>query len=130
MAVRVILIKLPITLEITNSGRSSRRNDLGLRFLAAIAILGRVRLHGNLTLSDDFPFGLIPIMRTLSHPCSTKCLSLVVNQTLPRGDGIAAVADCSRCRVSEDRRSWLAQPLPSSCIDKACDDDESAWKSY
>ena len=34
---------------------------------------------------DAFPVGLIPIMRTSSHPCSTKGLSLVVNQTLPRG---------------------------------------------
>jgi hypothetical protein len=50
-AVRVILIKLPTTVEITSSGRSSRRNDLGLRFLAAIVILGRVRLHGSLTLT-------------------------------------------------------------------------------
>lgn len=46
-----MLIKLPTTVEITSSGRSYGRNDLGLRFLAAIPILGRVRLHGSLTLT-------------------------------------------------------------------------------
>ena len=50
-AVRVISIKLPTAVETIGRGRSSRRNDLGLRFLAAIAILGRVRLHGSLTLT-------------------------------------------------------------------------------
>jgi len=50
-AVKVILIKLPTAVEITGIGRSACRNVFGLRFLAAIAILGRVRLHGSLTLT-------------------------------------------------------------------------------
>jgi hypothetical protein len=48
-AVRVILIKLPTAVETTGIGRSVGRNDFGLRFLAAMEIPGRVRLHGSLT---------------------------------------------------------------------------------
>ena len=48
-AVTAILIKLPTAVEITGSGRSACRNDFGLRFLVAMVILGRVRLHNSLT---------------------------------------------------------------------------------
>jgi hypothetical protein len=39
-----MLIKLPTAIEITGIGRSGCRSDFGLRFLAAMVILGRVRL--------------------------------------------------------------------------------------
>jgi hypothetical protein len=48
-AVRVMLIKLPTVVEIIGMGRSGCRSELGLRFLAAMVILGRVGLHGSLT---------------------------------------------------------------------------------
>jgi hypothetical protein len=39
-----MLIKLPTVVEIIGMGRSGCRSELGLRFLAAMVILGRVRL--------------------------------------------------------------------------------------
>ena len=50
-AVRVISIKLPTAVETTGIGRSVGCSDFGLRFLAAMVILGRVRLHSSLTLT-------------------------------------------------------------------------------
>ena len=42
-----MLIKLPTVVEIIGIGRSGCRSDFGLRFLAAMVILGRVRrYHG------------------------------------------------------------------------------------
>jgi hypothetical protein len=82
IAVRVILITLPTAVEITGIGRSVCRSDFGLRFLAAMVILGRVRLTCSLTRT--LPIGLIRSEHP-SHERSMKCLSRVVNQALPRG---------------------------------------------
>jgi hypothetical protein len=46
-----MLIKLPTVVEIIGIGRSGCRSDFGLRFLAAMVILGRVRLPCSLTLT-------------------------------------------------------------------------------
>ena len=43
-AVTAILIKPATAVETTGIGRSVGRSDFGLRFLAAMVILGRVRL--------------------------------------------------------------------------------------
>ena len=89
-AVRVILIKLPTAVEITGIGRSVGRSDFGLRFLAAMVILGRVRLHGSLTRT--LPCRVVPDLSTASHACAMKRLSGIVNQTLPNGDGLQIYA--------------------------------------
>ena len=57
-AVRVISIKLPTAVETTGIGRSAWRSDFGLRFLAAMVILGRVRLPCSLTRS--LPSRVVP----------------------------------------------------------------------
>ena len=84
-AVTAILIKLPTAVEITGSGRSACRNDFGLRFLVAMVILGRVRLHNSLT--QTLPCRVDPDLSAASRACATKRLSGIVNQSLPNGDG-------------------------------------------
>jgi hypothetical protein len=44
-AVTAILIRPATAFETADIGRSVGRSDFGLRFLAAMVILGRVRLH-------------------------------------------------------------------------------------
>ena len=89
-AVTAILIKLPTAVEITGSGRSACRNDFGLRFLVAMVILGRVRLHNSLT--QTLPCRVDPDLSAASRACATKRLSGIVNQTLPNGDGFQIYA--------------------------------------
>ena len=89
-AVTAILIKPATAVETTGIGRSVGRRDFGLRFLAAMVILGRVRLPGSLTRT--LPCRLIPDLSTASRACATKRLSGIVNQTLPNGDGLQIYA--------------------------------------
>ena len=90
-AVSVISIKLPTAVEIAGIERSVRRNNFGLRFLAAIVILGRrVRLHGSLTRT--LPCRFVPDLSTPSRACATKRLSGIINQSLPNGDGLQICA--------------------------------------
>ena len=89
-AVRVISIKLPTAVETTGIARSVGRRDFGLRFLAAMVILGRVRLPCSLT--QTLPCRVAPDLSTASRACATKRLSGIVNQTLPNGDGLQIYA--------------------------------------
>jgi hypothetical protein len=85
-AVSVILIKLPTAFEITGIGRSARRNDFGLRFLAAMAILGRVRLLCGLTLTlhcrvdPDHEHTIAPMLHEM--------LKLSGQSDVTKGDGL------------------------------------------
>ena len=58
-AVTAILIRPATAVETTGIGRSVLRGDFGLRFLAAMVILGRVRLLMQPD-PDASPVGLIP----------------------------------------------------------------------
>ena len=89
-AVTAILIKLATAVETTGIGRSVDRSDFGLRFLAAMVILGRVRLPCSLT--QTLPCRIVPDLSTASRACATKRLSGIVNQTLPNGDGLQIFA--------------------------------------
>ena len=89
-AVTAILIKLATAVETTGIGRSVDRSEFGLRFLAAMVILGRVRLQGGLTRT--LPCRVVPDLSTASRACATKRLSGIVNQTLPNGDGLQIYA--------------------------------------
>ena len=83
-AVTVILNRLPTAVETADVGRSVRRGGFGLRFLAAMVILGTGQAAWQPD-PDASPVGLIPIVSTASHACSMKRLSGVVNQMLPTG---------------------------------------------
>ena len=89
-AVTAILIKPATAVETTGIGRSVDRSDFGLRFLAAMVILGRVRLPCSLT--QTLPCRVVPDLSTASRACATKRLSGIVNQTLPNGDGLQIYA--------------------------------------
>lgn len=89
-AVTAILIKPATAVETTGIGRSVGRRDFGLRFLAAMVILGRVRLPCSLT--QALPCRVVPDLSTASRACATKRLSGIVNQTLPNGDGLPIYA--------------------------------------
>ena len=89
-AVTAILIKPATAVETTGIGRSVGRSDFGLRFLAAMVILGRVRLPCSLTRT--LPCRVAPDLSAPSHAGSMKCSSEVVNQTLPNGDGLQIYA--------------------------------------
>jgi hypothetical protein len=89
-AVRVISIKLPTAVETTGIGRSVGRSDFGLRFLAAMVLLGRVRLPCSLTRT--LPCRVVPNLSAPSHTCLMKRFSRVANQTLPNGDGLQIYA--------------------------------------
>ena len=89
-AVTAILIRPATAVETTGIGRSVGRSDFGLRFLAAMVILGRVRLQGSLTRT--LPCRVVPDLSTASRACATKRLSGIVNQTLPNGDGLQIYA--------------------------------------
>ena len=89
-AVTAILIKPATAVETTGIGRSVGRSDFGLRFLAAMVILGRVRLPCSLT--QTLPCRVVPDLSTASRACATKRLSGIVNQTLPNGDGLQIYA--------------------------------------
>jgi hypothetical protein len=82
-AVTAILIRPATAVETADIGRSVSRSDFGLRFLAAMVILGRVRLHGSLIRT--LPCQVDPDPSPASHAGS---MSEVVNQTLPKGDGL------------------------------------------
>jgi hypothetical protein len=82
-AVTAILIRPATAVETADIGRSVSRSDFGLRFLAAMVILGRVRLHGSLIRT--LPCQVDPDLSPASHAGSMKRLSEVVNQTLPMG---------------------------------------------
>ena len=69
-AVRVISIKLPTAVETTGIGRSVGRSDFGLCFLAAMVILGRVRLPGSLTRT--LPCRIVSDLSTPSQAGSMK----------------------------------------------------------
>jgi hypothetical protein len=81
--VTAILIRPATAVETADIGRSVSRSDFGLRFLAAMVILGRVRLHGSLIRT--LPCQVDPDLSPASHAGSMKRLSEVVNQTLPMG---------------------------------------------
>ena len=89
-AVTAILIRPATAVETTGIGRSVGRSDFGLRFLAAMVILGRVRLPCSLTRT--LPCRVVPDLSTASRACATKRLSGIVNQTLPIGDGLQIYA--------------------------------------
>ena len=90
-AVRVILIKLPTAVETTGIARSVGRSDFGLRFLAAMVILGRVGLPCSLTRT--LPCRVVPDLSTASRTCATKRLSGIVNQTLLNGEWFTDLCD-------------------------------------
>ena len=69
-AVRVMSIKLPTAVETTGIGRSVGRSDFGLRFLAAMVLLGRLTLHGSRTRT--LPCRAVPDLSTASRACATK----------------------------------------------------------
>ncbi|MBR1279465.1 hypothetical protein [Bradyrhizobium sp. AUGA SZCCT0283] len=85
-AVRVIFIKLPTAVEIAVSGRSSGRNDLALRILAAMAILGRVRLRCSLTLT--LPCRVDPDHEHTIAPVLDEMLKLKGQSDITKGDGL------------------------------------------
>ena len=88
--VTAILIRPATAVETTDIGRSVGDSDFGLRFLAAMMILGRVRLPCSLT--QTLPCRFVPDLSTASRACATKRLSGIVNQTLPNGDGLQIYA--------------------------------------
>jgi hypothetical protein len=89
-AVNAISMKPATAVETTGIGRSVGRSDFGLRFLAAMVLLRRVRLPCSLTRT--LPCRVVPDLSTASRACATKRLSGIVNQTLPNGDGLQIYA--------------------------------------
>jgi len=81
-AVTAILIRPATAVEATGIGRSVGRSTFGLRFLATMVLLGRVRLQGSLTLTLPCR---VPDLSTPSQAGSMKRLSEVVNQTYQSG---------------------------------------------
>jgi len=90
-AVRVISIKLPTAVETTGIERSVGCSDFGLRFLAAMVLLGRVRLPCGLTRT--LPCRVVPDLSTASRACATKRLSGIVNQTFLNGEWFEGLSD-------------------------------------